>query len=130
MLQRGPERGWGREEEGSRAREPALLHVATLLRIRAERVAVVITAAAASGALGGELGEAVEAAGGPDWRRGRAEGPAAAEAPSEARTLALSARSSSSDGRKPDWLDCSREAVAALAASVRREGWPNGAGEA
>ena len=40
MLQRGPERGWGREEEESRAREPALLPVATLLQIRAERRAV------------------------------------------------------------------------------------------
>ena len=40
MLQRSRERGWGREEEGSRARQPALLPVATLLQIRAERRAV------------------------------------------------------------------------------------------
>ena len=40
MLQRGPESGWSREEEGSRAREPALLHVAPLQQIRVERRAV------------------------------------------------------------------------------------------
>ena len=115
---------------GSRAREPALLPAASRQQMPTAAGCGVAAAASTSGACGGELVEAAGAAGGPDWRRRQAEGPATAEAPSEARTPAFSASSSSSDCRKSDWRDCSWEALAALAASVRREGWPNGAVEA
>ena len=79
---------------------------------------------------GDECGAGDGDAAGPDRRRERLTGSTAAVKTPRGCRLALRAAGEPGDSTRAACCDCSRDAAAAFAASVTREKWPNGAGEA
>ena len=79
---------------------------------------------------GGECGEGDETAAGPDRRRVWTAGSTAAVKALNGCKLMPRTAGESANSVRPACCDRARDAATKFAASVSREGWPNGAGEA